>query len=176
MNDTPAPTTGWTRIAHRLPPALLWAGLSCGVLDICAAFVSAYVQASVSPYRVLQAVASAVLGRASYEWGIWSAGIGLGLHFGVAFAAAAGFYALSRRWPVLVRQAIPAGLLYGAAVYFFMTFLTVPFTGWFRSLYLNTPVIYAPRIAWAQFGIHLVFVGLAISLAVRRFTPRSPAR
>ena len=51
-----------------------------------------------------------------------------------------------------------------------MNFVTLPFTSWFRSLYLHTPVVYAPKLAWAQFGIHLTCVGLAISLAVKYFS------
>lgn len=61
----------------------------------------------------------------------------------------------------------------GFSVYLFMNGVTLPFTSWFRSLYLHTPVEYAPKLAWAQFGIHRTCAGLAISLAVR--PPVSPA-
>jgi hypothetical protein len=158
-----AETTGWR--------GLFYAWLACGVLDISAAFLNAYWQSGRSPFWVLQAVASALLGRDAFAGG-WAVGaFGLGLHFFVAFNAAAGFWLLSRRFPRLLRQVVPAGLLYGATVYVFMNCVTIPFASWFRSLYLHTPVVLAPaKFGWPQFVIHLTCVGLAIALAVKRFS------
>ncbi len=170
-SETPAAPPAGGPICWR---ALLAAWLLCGVLDINTAFLNTYVQTGNGPFWVLQAVAGAVLGKASFAGGFWVGALGLALHFFVAFNAAAIFCALSRWWPVLVRRAVPAGLLYGAAVYLFMNLVALPFTGWFRSLYLHTPVVYAPRLSWAQFGIHLTCVGLAISLTVRRFSRAGP--
>lgn len=150
--------------------ALLAAWLICGVLDINAAFLSAYLQAGRSPLWVLQAVASALLGAESFKQGNAAAAFGLGLHFCVAFNAAAVFWLLSRRWPAMLQHAVPAGLLHGAAVYLFMNCATIPFASWFRSLYLHTPLRGMAPLAWAQFGIHLTCVGLAISLSVKRFS------
>lgn len=151
--------------------ALLAAWLTCGVLDINAAFISAYFTAGHNPMWVLRAVASALLGKASFEAGPWVGGLGLGLHFFVAFNAALVFHLLSRRFPGLLRQAIPAGMLFGFGVYLFMNCVTIPFCSWFRSLYLGTPVVWThARFGWPQFGIHLTCVGLAIALAVRRWS------
>ena len=52
-----------------------------------------------------------------------------------------------------------------------MNCVTIPFCARFRSLYLDTPVNWAQaNFAWPQFGIHLTCAGLAISLAVRRWS------
>lgn len=154
--------------------ALVAAWLICGVLDINAAFINSYVQAGHGPLWVLQAVAGALLGKASFDDGYWAGALGLAMHFFVAFNAATIFYLLSRRWPVVLRHAIPAGLVYGATVYLFMNCVTIPFCSWFRSLYLHTPVTWAhAKFGWPQFFIHLTCVGLAISLTVRQFSPAS---
>lgn len=150
--------------------ALLAAWLTCGVLDINAAFLNSWLQADHSPVWLLQAVAGALLGPNSFKLGWIAAVFGLGLHFFVAFNAALVFWLLSRRFPVLLRHAVPAGLLHGAAVYLFMNGVTIPFASWFRSLYLHTPLRGMVPLAWAQFGIHLTCVGLAISLTMRRFS------
>lgn len=161
MNPTPVPGKR----------ALIAAWLICGVLDINAAFISAWLTADRSPMWVLRAVAGALLGKASFETGPWVGGLGLGLHFFVAFNAAAVFWLLSRKFPALLRFALVAGPVYGAGVYLFMNCVTIPFCSWFRSLYLDTPVNWAhAKFAWPQFGIHLTCVGLAIALAVRRWS------
>jgi len=172
VNPMPA-TTATPAVRPPDGRALLAAWLVCGVLEINAAFLNSFLQSGRSPVWVLQAVASALLGRAAFAGG-WSVGaLGLGLHFFVAFNAAAIFWLLSRRFPLLLRHAVPAGLLHGAAVYGFMNCVTLPFTSWFRSLYLHTPVVLAPaQFGWAQLGIHLTCVGLAIALVVKHFSRR----
>lgn len=171
MNPTSTPSSVPLRPGGR---ALVAAWLICGVLDINAAFLNAWLQSGRSPVWVLQAVASALLGRDAFVGGWEVGGLGLGLHFFVAFNAAAVFWLLSRKFPLLLRHAAPAGLLHGAAVYVFMNCVTLPFSSWFRSLYLHTPVVLTPaKFSWAQFGIHLTCVGLAITLAVKHFSRRA---
>ncbi len=146
-------------------------GLICGVLDINAAFLSAYLVAGRTPLWVLRAVASALLGRdLAFSAGSWVEAMGLAMHFTVATSWTTVFYLLSRKFPLLLRHAFVAGPLYGAGVYLFMNCITLPFCSWFRGLYLGTPPNWAHApFAWPQFGIHLTCVGLAIALAVRRW-------
>jgi uncharacterized membrane protein YagU involved in acid resistance len=151
---------------------LVAGGLICGVLDINAAFVSAYLTADRTPMFVLRAVASALLGRdLAFNSGVWVGVVGLFMHFTVAFTATWLFVLFSRRWPGLLRHALPAGIAFGAGVYLFMNAVTIPVCSWVRSLYLGTPVNWThAAFGWPQFGIHLCIVGPAISLAVRRFS------
>ena len=58
---------------------LLHAWLLCGVLDINAAFLSAWLTADRTPLWVLRAVAGALLGKASFDAGPWVGVLGLGL-------------------------------------------------------------------------------------------------
>ena len=162
MSDpTPAPVPRWR--------PLLAGGLICGVLDINAAFVSAYANAGRAPEWVLRAVASALVGRdAAFGGGAWVPVLGLAMHFFVAFTATLIFVLLSRKYPVVLKQAVPAGMLFGLGVYLFMNCVTIPFCSWFRSLYLGTPVNWAHApFGWPQFLIHLFIVGLSISLGVK---------
>src|SRR4051812_46363066 len=120
---------------------LVAGGLICGVLDINAAFISAYLTADRTPWWVLRAVASALLGRdTAFDAGPWVEAMGLALHFFVATSWTAVFYLLSRKFPALLRHPIVAGMLFGLGVYLFMNCITIPFCSWFRSLYLSTPV------------------------------------
>ena len=159
------------------PPPFSWrpivaGGLICGVLDINAAFLSAYLVADRTPLWVLRAVASALLGRdLAFSAGSWAEVMGLAMHFFVATTWTTVFYLLSRKFPVLLRQAVLAGVVFGFGVYLFMNCVTIPFCSWFRGLYLGTPPNWAHApFAWPQFGIHLTCVGLSISLAVRRWS------
>jgi hypothetical protein len=145
--------------------AIVTAGAMAGVLDITAALVSAYLQAGVPPLRVFQYIASGLLGADAFRGGLPVAALGLLLHFVIAFGAAAVFYAASRRLPVLVQKAVPAGVAYGVAVWAFMRFVVVPL-----SLVRQQP--FRLRAAWVQIGIHMVCVGLPIALAVSRHTRR----
>src|SRR4029079_10980479 len=77
--------------------AILTGWLLCGVLDITAACLQAWIQAGRAPGDVLRGVASALWGRAAITAGPGMAAIGLAMHFTVALTATAIFYALSRR-------------------------------------------------------------------------------
>jgi hypothetical protein len=137
------------------------AGLIAGILDITSAFVLAYPK-GVAPIRVLQGIASGLLGReSSIQGGLATAGLGLTIHFVIAFVAASVFYVASRKLVVLTRRAVISGLFYGMAVYGFMYWIVIPLAfpnarhSFSRDL---TAVI-----------VHMLLIGLPIALIVRRF-------
>ena len=106
--------------------ALLLGGLTVGVLDILDAFIFFGIR-GVPPLRILQAVASGVLGReAAAEGGLATAALGLLLHFFIAFVIVLVFQLASRKVPLLVKYPFVTGALYGIAVYFTMTLIVVP--------------------------------------------------
>jgi hypothetical protein len=106
--------------------AILWCGLTAGALDITAACVTNYLRARMSPVRVLQSVASGLLGPGAFEGGPPVAALGLVLHFVIAFGAATLYVMASRKLRVLVEHPVVCGLLYGVAVYEFMNSVVVP--------------------------------------------------
>jgi uncharacterized membrane protein YagU involved in acid resistance len=142
---------------------VLWAGLACGVTDITAALV-VYRFFGITPIRLLQGIASGLLGQRAFTGGLATALLGLGCHFVVAFSAAATYVGLTRLWPALIEHTVPAGVLYGVAVYFFMNRVVVPLSRVRRSLF-------SLKMMVVGIVIHIFCVGLPIALTVRRFSP-----
>jgi hypothetical protein len=116
--DAHAPLPAWR--------AWVYAGVTIGVLDILDAFVFFWLRSGVRPVRILQSVASGVLGKGAYTGGTQAAALGLALHFVIAFTIAGVFILLSRRFPFLRRPVLVWGPLYGIAVYLVMNQVVVP--------------------------------------------------
>jgi len=135
---------------------ILYGGLTVGVLDGLAASVSSALRGT-SPVRVFQYVASALVGPASFDGGLSTAALGVSMHFLVAFSAAAVYYLAGRSFPVLIRQAIVCGVIYGVVVYFVMSRVVVPLSA-ARALPFSPTQVF----------IHIFCVGLPIALLARR--------
>jgi uncharacterized membrane protein YagU involved in acid resistance len=142
--------------------AIFVAGLAAGVLDITAAFINSGVRGT-SPMRVLQSIASGLLGAESYTGGLLTASLGAVVHFLIAFVVATVYYIASRKVGFLKEHAIVAGLLYGVGVYLFMYLIVLPLT-FHRSF--SHPL----SAVLTGLTIHMFCVGLPISLAIRRFS------
>jgi hypothetical protein len=149
--------------------AILTGWLLCGVLDITAACLQAWIQANRSPADVLRGIASALWGRTAITAGPGMAAIGLAMHFAVALTATLLFYALSRQLVAL--RSAPlwiVGPLYGVIVFAAMNYGTLPALSWLRNLYLHTPPRWPGSMSWPQLAIHMVCVGPPIAWSVRR--------
>lgn len=101
------------------------AGLIAGILDISDALVF-YGFRGVQPIRILQSIASGLLGIRAYQGGWKTATLGLALHFLIAFTAAAVYYFMARKADFLRRWPILSGLLYGGVVYVVMNYVVLP--------------------------------------------------
>ena len=141
--------------------AILFGGLLAGILDLTAACVTNY---WVSPLRIFQAIASGLLGAESFGGGVWTAALGVLLHFFIAFSATAVYYAASRQWKFLVNQAVVYGILYGAAVYWFMQLVVLPLSAFKGANGFTLGQILTGSL------VHILCVGLPIALVVRRFS------
>lgn len=148
-------------------PVIFWGGLIAGALDITAACITAWLRAGVTPTRVLQSVASGLLGDASYTGGAKTAVLGLALHFVIATIWTTVFYFASRKLRFLIERPITWGLVYGVIVYAFMNFVVLPLSAFPQ----RTP----PRLSGRIIGLLIIMfcVGLPIALTVRRFSRRS---
>ncbi len=144
--------------------AIASAGLIAGILDITSAFVIAELKGTGS-IRMLQGIASGLLGPRSFEGGMATAGLGLAIHFLIAFTAASVFYAASRKLTFLTQHAVTSGLLYGIAVYLSMYWIVVPlaFVNAHHSVSRDVTAVI----------IHMLLIGLPISLIVRWHSRRS---
>jgi uncharacterized membrane protein YagU involved in acid resistance len=147
-------------------PAIFWAGLTCGWLDLTAALLTWGLQ-GVSPVRLLQAIASGLLGLQSFRGGWPTALLGVLCHFFIAYSVATLFYLASRKLKFMTRHAIFSGLAYGVAVYLVMYWIVIPLSR------LQPAPLSLARNATA-IVTHIVCVGLPISLVVRRYSAQSP--
>ena len=139
--------------------AILWGGLVAGTLDAVDSVIAFGTQ-GLSTIQVLQYIASGALGRSAFQGGLVTAALGAAFHFSIAWVAAGVFVFATRRLEILKTQAVPAGLLYGVAVYFFMNYLVLPLSAagastFHLGLFLNGVI-----------G-HALLVGLPISLFAR---------
>ena len=146
----------------RALPAILWATLIAGTLDITSAFVIWGIK-GIDPKRGLQLIATGLLGRDAYQGGLTSAAVGLAAHFFIVFVAASLFYLASRKLRFLIRHAIVAGLAYGVAIHCFMVFVVLPLASFKGRQSVSG---FALNVA-----IVMVLVGLPIALIVRRYSP-----
>lgn len=141
--------------------AVLSAGLLAAVLDISNPII-VWGLKGVPAERILQSVASGLLGKDAYTGGAATAALGMAAHTAIMLGAATAYYLASRRLPVMNRRPWLAGPAFGAGFYLFMNYLVVPLSragmsppsGWF-------PVL-------NQLFCHLVLVGLTFSLIISR--------
>lgn len=73
---------------------VLKATLLAGTLDICAAFIQAYITHKIPPLTILKYIAGGVFGKDAFTGGYDMAAFGLLFHFIIAFACALIFFAL----------------------------------------------------------------------------------
>lgn len=145
--------------------AIVWAGLTCGAMDITAALFVYGLVYGVPPVHLLQGIAAGLLGKGAFQGGAATAALGLFCQFVIAIGAAAVYFALSRRISFLLQQAVASGILYGVAVYFFMQRVVVRY-----SAAVKYPFQW--KLTIIGIVIHIVCVGLPIALMVRKFSSR----
>jgi uncharacterized membrane protein YagU involved in acid resistance len=143
--------------------AILTGGLIAGFLDIVAAFI-VYGLRGATPLRILQTIASGLLGSAAFEGGLATAALGLFLHFGIAIGWAAVYYAVSRRLAALSRRPLLSGVVFGAVVYFAMNLVVLPLSAVAKRPFAFDVVILA---------VHMICVGLPIGFLVSRSEPKA---
>jgi len=140
--------------------AIFWAGLLCGIFDIIAALV-VYGSFGLKPIPLLQGIASGVLGERARDGGLATAALGLLSHFVIAYGAATVYVVASRFVPLLIEHAVPCGVLYGIAVYFFMNDVVIPLSA-------IGPRPFSLKFTLIGVAIHIFSVGLTIALTTRR--------
>ena len=103
--------------------AIAVGGVIVGILDLAYAII---VYSPKRPILIPQAIASGLLGRASFSGGGRSAVLGVVCHFVIALGAATVYYLASRRWRFLVERPVVSGMIFGACVYLFMHYVVIP--------------------------------------------------
>ena len=144
--------------------AVLVGGLVGGALDILFA-ISFAAYNGIPAMRLLQSVASGLLGRDAYSGGTPTAALGLTLHFAMAIAFAGAFVLASRRLPLLVRRPYLFGGLFGVGVFLFMRFVVLPWSAF------PHPVSFKPLATTLDLLSHVFLFGIPIALAARAASP-----
>lgn len=143
---------------------VLAGGVVAGTLDIVFACVFWALKAGVPPQRILQSVASGLLGRESFQGGLTTAALGLFLQFVIATSMSMAYYLVARRWPPLRRRPWACGAAYGLVLYGVMNYVVVPLsaaqTGSHDALWIGLSI-----------AVHVLLVGIPIALCVRRAFP-----
>jgi len=116
-----------------------------------------------TPARLDQRIGNGRLRPQAFQGGSGTATLGLALHFFIAFSAAGVYYAASRKLAFLRKQAVAWGMLYGVAVYMFMSWVVVPLSALPKS---KAPFSLTGLVL--SLLTHMFCVGLPIALAVRR--------
>jgi uncharacterized membrane protein YagU involved in acid resistance len=148
--------------------AVLVGGLIAGTLDILFAITYAAFN-GLMPAKLLQTVASGLLGNAAFEGGLPTAILGLAGHFGMSYLWAALFVAAASRLPQLVAKPAVAGPVFGILVFFTMRLVVLPLSAF------PFPVVFRPLSWGLDLLSHMFFFGLPIALAAAKaITPRVP--
>jgi hypothetical protein len=137
------------------------AGLVVGILDITSAFVIATIRGTGS-MRMLQGIASGLIGTRSFQGGLATAACGLAIHFLIAFTVVTIFYLASRRIVFLTEHAVVSGILYGIAVYIVMYWIVI------RLVFPNAHPSLSRDVT--AILVHISLIGLPTALIVRRFS------
>jgi hypothetical protein len=140
---------------HRLGigRAILTGWLTVGTVDILDAILMTLWRGG-SPTRMLQGIASGMLGPPSFEGGTPTAVLGLGIHFFIAFAVVTTYLVASQRFELLTRKWVVCGILYGLGVWAFMNFVVIPLSQIHRF------PTFTPVGTTNQLLIHALGVGL----------------
>jgi len=140
--------------------AILAGGLTAAALDISYAFI-AFGLRGVGPVKILQSVASGLLGKASYQGGLATAALGGALHAAIALVMAAVYVTASRFLPALNRRPWLWGPAYGIGCYLVMNYVVL-------ALRFGPRPLPALDVLLGGVAIHMFGVGLPIALFAAR--------
>jgi hypothetical protein len=112
--------------------------------------------------RLMQFIASGLLGKQAFQGGLPVAALGLGLHFFIAFSLVTVFYFASHRLTFLKQHPIPAGIVYGAIVFAVMNLIVLPLSAATPRHSLSGDLI--------QIAIHMFVIGLPTALLLRKLS------
>lgn len=149
--------------------AVLLGGSIAGVLDIIFA-ISFAAYNGATPVRLLQTVASGLLGTAAFSGGVPAAALGLALHFVMSFLWAGAFLALAERVPALALHPLMAGIGFGVFVFLSMRLVVLPLSAF------PYPVTFRPLATTLDLLSHMLLFGVSIAWATQRALLNVPAK
>jgi uncharacterized membrane protein YagU involved in acid resistance len=149
------------RVMNDYVVPIVLGGIIAGTIDIGAASLIN----SASPSRILQAIASGVLGRSAFDGGSATIELGLVLQWGMSIAIASIFVVAVQWMPPLGRHWVKAGLAYGFLIFLVMNYVVIPLSA----------IGHPPRFRLVHF-IEDVVAMLLFGIIVAFFTRERPNR
>lgn len=136
-------------------------GLVAGTLDIVYATSFWGLKAEVPGRRILQSVASGVLGTGAFDGGLLTASLGLCLHYFIAICMAFAWYLVAKRWRPARELPVRGGAIYGLFLYVVMNLVVIP---------LSAARVGSRDPVWIglSLGVHMLLIGIPIALFVRQ--------
>jgi uncharacterized membrane protein YagU involved in acid resistance len=110
------------RVVEDFVTPILLGGIIAGTLDIGAA---SWIN-SAKPTRILQAIASGLLGKTAFDGGSATVALGLVLQWAMSIIIASIFVAAIQWRPLLKRHWVKAGLAYGVVIFLVMNYVVLP--------------------------------------------------
>lgn len=136
--------------------AIAVGGMVAGTLDLLQACI-------LFGWDIPLAIAAGLLGRQAFQGGAGTYILGVFLHFFIACSAASVYYAASRKLRFLTEHPLVCGLFFGGAVEQVMNLVVLPLS----ALHARGPYNLHDLILGLL--VHMIVIGLPISLSVRRF-------
>jgi uncharacterized membrane protein YagU involved in acid resistance len=133
--------------------SILLGGLIAGTLDIGAACLINWR----SPTVIFHAIASGVLGTASFQMGARSAVLGLLLQWFMSILIAGIYVIASYRFPALRRRWILAGCAYGVPVFLVMNYVVLPLSAVGHVAHFTIAKAAANLLAMIWFGFVIAY-------------------
>jgi uncharacterized membrane protein YagU involved in acid resistance len=144
---------------NRLFLSALLASVAAGIPDVFAAAALS----RASPGKVLQMIASGVLGEASYTKGSASMVLGLGLQITMSFVIALIYNIAFSQVPSLRRSPLMFGALYGVAIFVVMNFMVVPISRAHPKHHWELTSVVAMLIVMVLFAEIISFIATALA-------------
>ena len=168
---------------------IMLTGFITGSLDITAACIQYYSRTGKGPGNVLRFVASGFFGTKAFAGGAAMAVWGLLFHFLIAFSFTVFFFWLYPKIPVLAKNKLITGLVYGIFVWAVMNLIIVPLSNIPASskLWATITNTVGKRLTVLQFpsdptqmiiGLIIIMfcIGLPVSLLTGRYYPSKTNR
>ena len=149
--------------------AVLLGGAIAGALDIIFA-ISFAVYNGATPVRLLQTVASGLLGTAAFAGGVPVAVLGLALHFGMSILWAGAFFLLAKLVPALTLRPLVSGIVFGVLVFLAMRLVVLPLSAF------PYPISFKPLATTLDLLSHMLLFGVPIAWAIHRALFNVPAK
>jgi hypothetical protein len=146
-------------------------GLLAGFLDGTDAIIYYHLTFGIPVQSIFHYIASGLIGvQASIHAGLAGVALGVILHFSIAIGAATVYYFAALKLPILVRQPILSGAIFGLGLYVFMYHVVIPLSA--------VPKNPHATFSWTTFVdeifAHIVLVGVPIALMAQRSTRVKP--